>query len=106
MTKFKTIMVKEEIWKVLKEVSELTNTSITEILEDFALNLKLAMKYRSQYANKFTLAFTFDKEKRLILIKLFEIIFGTALNDKEMKKQIENQLTKINEERKERGVKC
>ena len=107
MNGFKKIVVKKKTWKTFKKVSELTNTPIAQILTEIAENLDKALNDLDyQSFNKFFFACAYDSSKRLVLIKVFEMLFGMGSSQREIERQTKKIIRDAIKKRKKEGVKA
>ena len=102
MKGFTSITVKRSTYQTFKKVSELTNEPIAEILTDIAENLEKALKDVNPSFNYFTFACAYDSSKRLVVLKILEMLFGVSLSSQEeverKTKQIIREAIKKNRE--------
>jgi len=105
--KFKTLIVKQSTWKVFKDISELTDTPIAQILTEISENLKRAMNDLDyQHFNKFFFGCTYEPSKRIVLIKVFEMLFGMGSSQREIEKQTKKIIRDAIKKREKQGVKA
>ena len=102
MGKYTTLTIRRETYETLKAVSDLTRTPIAQILADIAENLEKALKDVNPSFNYFTLACVYDSSKRLVVLKILEMLFGVSLSSQEeverKTKQIIREAIKKNRE--------
>lgn len=102
--KFKKVVLKEDVWKVYKSVSSTCNIPIANILEQISLCLLKALN-DLDYANynRFFFASHYEPSKRMVLLKIFEMVFGANATEKEIE-QVEKRIERAVKSRREKGV--